>query len=71
MSTNLHTRTPRKEDLIWEDPIVAEVRAIREKILAEYDYDLRRVFEAAREQQAASGKRVIPVPSQPTDAASS
>jgi hypothetical protein len=28
------------DTLMWEDPIVAEVRRTREKILAEFDYDI-------------------------------
>ena len=35
---------------IPEDPIVAEVRAIREAIFAECGYDLHTYFERARER---------------------
>ena len=41
------------------DPIVAEVRAIREQIAKECDFDIRRIVEQARERQARSGRRVI------------
>ena len=34
---------------MWNDPIVAEVRAVRERIAAECDYDLHRMFERQRE----------------------
>ena len=32
-----------------EDPIVAEVRAIRERIFAECDYDLHKLIERGRD----------------------
>ena len=38
------------------DPIVAEVRRIREEIFAEYNYDLRAMFEDMRRRQATSGR---------------
>lgn len=34
---------------MWKDPIVAEVRAIREQIAAECNYDLHKLFEMQRE----------------------
>ena len=35
----------------WEDPIVAEVRAIREAHTAECGYDLNRIFEDLRSKR--------------------
>ena len=34
---------------MWKDPVVEEVRAIREQIAAECDYDLHKLFEMQRE----------------------
>jgi hypothetical protein len=38
------------------DPIVAEVRAIREKHAAQFGYDIKAIFRSIREQQKASGR---------------
>jgi vacuolar-type H+-ATPase subunit H len=43
------------------DPIVAEVRAIREQIAAECGFDIRRIIEEARRRQEQSGRRIISV----------
>jgi hypothetical protein len=39
-----------------DDPVVAEVRRIREQIFAEYNYDLRAMFEDMRRREATSGR---------------
>ncbi len=41
------------------DPIVEEIRRIRSEIAAEHGNDLPRIFEAARRQQGAEGRRVL------------
>ncbi len=41
------------------DPIVDEVREIREQLAAEHDFDVRRILEHARSHQALDGRRVI------------
>ena len=51
-----------KED---DDPVVAEVRRIREQILAEYNGDLHALCEAARrrtEEAARAGRKVVSLP---------
>ena len=47
-----------------EDPIVAEVRAAREAIAAEFNYDLKAICEDARRQteDAARAGRVVAAP---------
>jgi hypothetical protein len=40
-----------------DDPVVAEVRRIREEIFAEYNYDLRAMFEDMQRREATSGRR--------------
>ena len=42
-----------------EDPIVAEVRRIREEIAAEFDFDIRRIGEDARRRQFTWGSKVV------------
>ncbi|MBX7104738.1 MAG: hypothetical protein K1X57_11700 [Gemmataceae bacterium] len=41
------------------DPIVDEVRAIREELAAKFNFDIRRIVEDARRRQAASQSRVV------------
>ena len=45
-----------------EDPIVAEVHATREKLLAQYGYDLEAMMKAIRESGIGKGHRIIPAP---------
>ncbi len=41
------------------DPIVAEVRAIREKLAAECGYDVKEIFRRVRQRQAESGLEYV------------
>ena len=43
----------------WHDPIVAEVRQIREQQAAELDYDLKAIFERARRRQQQSKHKTV------------
>jgi len=47
----------------WVDPIVAEVRAARDRIVAAVDGDLHALCEQLRARQAAAGR--IPVKHSP------
>ncbi len=40
---------------MMDDPIVAEVRAIRNKLAAECGYDVGEIFRRVREREAQSG----------------
>ena len=42
-----------------QDPIVAEVRAIREKLAAECGFDIRKIIEEARRRQERSHARIV------------
>jgi len=42
-----------------QDPIVAEVRAVREKLAAECGFDIRRIIDEARRRQQQSRARVV------------
>ncbi len=41
------------------DPIVDEVRAVREKLSAQFNFDIRKIVEDAQKRQAASQSRVV------------
>jgi hypothetical protein len=45
---------------MWEDPIVAEVRAIREKLAAKFGFDVKAIFADLRRRQGSLGGRLIP-----------
>jgi hypothetical protein len=44
---------------MWEDPIVEEVHRIREKLAAEYNFDVKAIFADLRKRQAALGGRLV------------
>ncbi len=44
---------------MWEDPIVADVHRIREKLAAEFNFDLKAIFADLRKRQAALGGRLV------------
>ena len=43
----------------WEDPIVAEVRRIREELCAKFNFDLAAIFADIRSRQASAGDRLV------------
>ena len=51
------------------DPIVAEVHAIRDALTARCDYDLKKIFRELRQLQASSGREYVRYPARrPTSA---
>ena len=44
------------------DPIIAELRAIREAYAARFDYDVEAMFRDIRARQAASGREYVRLP---------
>ena len=44
---------------MWEDPIVAEVHRIREKLAADCSFDVGAFFADLRKRQAALGARLV------------
>ena len=45
-----------------DDPIVAEVRAIRDGLAAQSGYDVKEIFRWLRQQQAGSGRKYVRLP---------
>jgi len=45
---------------MWEDPIVEEVHRIREKLAAEYGFDVKAMFADLRKRQVSLGDRLVP-----------
>jgi hypothetical protein len=46
----------------YRDPIIDDIRAHREEFARAHDYDVRRMLETLRQQQAASGRRTVTLP---------
>jgi hypothetical protein len=54
------------------DPIVEEVRRIRDALAKEHGYDIKAIVRALQQQEAASGRQLVPLPPRrlpPDDAA--
>lgn len=47
---------------MWRDPIVEEVRAIRDAYAKEFDYDLEAIYCGLKEQEAKSDREFISLP---------
>jgi hypothetical protein len=44
---------------MWKDPIVEEVRRVRERHAAAYGYDLKAICKALKEEQRRGGRKVV------------
>ena len=44
------------------DPIVAEIRAIRERLAARFNYDIHAMVKDAQERDAAGDREVVRLP---------
>jgi len=47
---------------MWEDPIVSDVRRIREQLSQRFDFDVEAIFADIRKRQAALGPRLVRPP---------
>ena len=43
----------------WESPIVMEVRKVKERLAAKFNYDVDAMFRDLRERQKTSGQRYV------------
>ena len=59
MPLDLYARGTDGELKMVRDPIVDEVRAIREQLSARFDFDIRKIVEDAQKRQASSPLRVV------------
>ena len=44
---------------MWEDPIVSEVRRVREELAGQFDFELGAIFADLRKRQASLGSRLV------------
>lgn len=47
---------------MWDDPIVDEIRRIREAHAAQFNYDVRAIARDIQEREARSGRRYVTLP---------
>ena len=47
---------------MWIDPIVEEVRKVREEHAAKFNYDLERILKDLKEQEQRSGLKLVSLP---------
>ena len=47
---------------MWTDPIVADLRKVRDAHAAKYNYDLRKIFQAIKKEEAVSGRYYVSLP---------
>jgi hypothetical protein len=46
--------------MIWSDPIVDEVRRVRDAYAARFNYDLRAIYRDLKEKEKQNGRAVAP-----------
>jgi hypothetical protein len=44
---------------VEQDPLIAEIRAVKDAVSARYGHDVRRMCQDLRRQQASNAKRVV------------
>ena len=44
---------------MWEDPIVTEVRKVREQLARQFDFDVHLIFTDLRKRQIQLGSRLV------------
>jgi hypothetical protein len=47
---------------MWTDPIVDEVRQVREAHAAKFQFDLQAIFQSIKAEEKASGKQFVSYP---------
>ena len=51
--------------MTWQDPIVEEVRAIREAYAAQFNYDLQAIYHDLKAQERQYGWQTVSFPPRP------
>jgi hypothetical protein len=57
-----HGRNCWRNRGMWEDPIVAEIRKIREEHAARFNYNLQAMFDDLKEGERKSGRKFVSYP---------
>lgn len=51
--------------MTWSDPIVDEVRRVRDAYAARFNYDLRAIYRDLKEQEKRSGRKIVSYAKEP------
>jgi hypothetical protein len=65
MPGDLHAGRAYGGMIMFRDPIVEEVRAIREQHAAQFNYDLRKIAVDLRKKEKQAARRVVSFPPKP------
>ena len=52
--------------MTWSDPIVDEIRRVRDAYAARFNYDLRAIFRDLKEQEKRGGRKIVSYAENPT-----
>jgi len=52
---------------MWDDPIVADVRKVREAHAAQFNYDLEAIYRDLKTKEQSSGRRFVRFPPRPCE----
>jgi hypothetical protein len=55
--------------MTWSDPIVDEVRRVRDAYAARFNYDLRAIYRDLKEQEKRSGRKLVSYAEEVTETA--
>jgi hypothetical protein len=47
---------------MWQDPIVAEVRRVRRAHAAQFEFDLKTIYETLKKQEKQSQRKTVSFP---------
>lgn len=50
---------------MWRDPIVEEIRQLRQQYAARFNHDLKAICQDLRERQKKGGRKVVTLPPRP------
>ena len=59
MSRDMHTRRIDGRIAMIDDPIVKEVRRIRDELAAKFNYDIDAIMKDAMQRQYSSGHKLV------------
>jgi hypothetical protein len=51
--------------MTWSDPIVEEVRRVRDAYAARFKYDLRAIYRDLKEQEERGGRQMVSIADKP------
>ena len=57
--SSAHQRNSRENRFMVRDPIVDEVRRVREDLAARYSFDIKAILRASKKRQGRSTRKVV------------